>query len=645
MNYVVLARKWRPMTFSDLVGQEHVAKTLGSAIAHNRVAHAFLFTGVRGVGKTTSARILAKALNCMSHDGPSVEPCLECAACREIATGRDVDVQEIDGASYNGVDEVRRLQESLPYRPSRDRFKVIIVDEVHMLSQAAWNAFLKTLEEPPPHVKFIFATTEAHKVPVTILSRVQRFDFKLIPAQKILERLRSVLLAEGIAAEDSALHVLARQAAGSMRDAMSLLEQVLAFDASQLSAETVAQVLGVPSREALFDLARAVVEGNASAALQRIATMANQGFEVVQVASDLLHVFRDAVVAQSTTDHDGLLDVPTEEYEPLKALAASSTDDVLRLHQALARGYDEVARGHQPRAALEMLLIRLCRRPPLIPVADLLDRLVRLERRLYTTQPSQKAQAAPRARQALPPASPEATRPSAGGGRAPRAEQPKSVPTPDASDDPDPGPEDSGKEVKRPLIPISQVQRAPVAEQPQAPPPSPAPKPTSGTPPASADLAPRSSASELARNARDAPFDDADETESAAAMRTWRHLLTRIADEKLVAFLSHTRAVEASPVRIRLQYDPHGVVGQTIQEPAAKALILKAAREQWSASPDLQFEERHDRRDMETISDEDKAVRREAEQRAKEAARQHPFVTEAVRVLGARLKTIQLPES
>src|SRR6201999_2535645 len=199
MSYLVLARKWRPQRFEDLVGQDHVARTLANAIATGRVAHAFLFTGVRGVGKTTSARILAKALNC-TH-GPTATPDLTCAPCREIAAGSDVDVLEIDGASYNGVDEVRRLQESLPYRPARDRFKIFIVDEVHMLSNAAWNAFLKTLEEPPAHVKFIFATTEVHKVPVTILSRVQRFDFKLIPTLLIAKRLKHVLATEGIPSE------------------------------------------------------------------------------------------------------------------------------------------------------------------------------------------------------------------------------------------------------------------------------------------------------------------------------------------------------------------------------------------------------------------------------------------------------------
>src|SRR5262245_36527517 len=243
---------------------------------------------------------MAKALNC--EKGPTAEPCLVCSACREIAAGSDVDVQEIDGASYNGVDEVRRLQESLPYRPNRDRYKIIIVDEVHMLSNSAWNAFLKTLEEPPPHVKFIFATTEVHKVPVTILSRVQRFDFKLIPAQTISARLRHVLDQEGVRADDAAIALVAREAAGSMRDAMSLLDQVIAWGGGELVGDEVARVLGVASRSTLIGMAGAVLAGDAAAALRTIAALADQGYDVAHVARDLLSVLRDLVVAKVCAD-------------------------------------------------------------------------------------------------------------------------------------------------------------------------------------------------------------------------------------------------------------------------------------------------------------------------------------------------------
>ncbi len=384
MSYVVLARKWRPQSFEDLVGQDHVSTTLGNAIAQNRVAHAFLFTGVRGVGKTTSARIMAKALNCVN--GPTAKPCQECPQCKEITAGNDVDVQEIDGASYNGVDEVRRLQESLPYRPQRDRFKIFIVDEVHMLSNAAWNAFLKTLEEPPPHVKFIFATTEVHKVPVTILSRCQRYDFKLITAQMIAGRLRWVLAQEKVLAEDSAVTAIAREAAGSMRDAMSLLDQVIAWvgtEGDKLTGEGVAKVLGVADREVLHRLAESVLAGNAGEAVRIVGQLAREGYDLPHVARDFLAHLRDLVIAKISPDPGPLLDLADAEVADVKALVAhAEPDDLLRLHQGFSRSFDDIVRSGQPRASLEMTLVRLARRPPLLPVDELLRRLGDLERRL-----------------------------------------------------------------------------------------------------------------------------------------------------------------------------------------------------------------------------------------------------------------------
>jgi DNA polymerase III subunit gamma/tau len=381
VSYLVLARKWRPQNFADLVGQEHVRRTLENAIAQGRVAHAFLFTGVRGVGKTTSARILAKALNCVQ--GPTGSPCLVCPACVEIAAGADVDVQEIDGASYGGINEVRDLQAGLPYLPSRDRFKIYIVDEVHMLSTAAWNAFLKTLEEPPPHVKFIFATTEVNKVPITILSRCQRYDFKMISATTIGARVKYVLEQEKIEADDSAISLVARQAAGSMRDAMSLLDQAIAWGGTKLIGEEVARVLGVASRGVLHDLSAALVDGRAEDCLRIVAQLVENGYDLTHAARDLLAHLRDLVVAKVCTDTAQLLDMADSERQATVELASrAEADDLVRLHQGFSRSFDDIIRSPSPRAGLEMILVRLARRPVLVPLDELMGKLADLERRL-----------------------------------------------------------------------------------------------------------------------------------------------------------------------------------------------------------------------------------------------------------------------
>src|SRR6476659_8901868 len=266
MAYLVLARKYRPQTFEEIVGQEHVTRTLAGAIGQNRVHHAFLFCGARGVGKTTAARILAKCLSC--EQAPTATPCNACDACREITAGTSVDVQEIDGASNNSVEDVRTLREGVRYLPVRGKKKVYIIDEVHMLSSGAFNALLKTLEEPPAHAVFIFATTEAHKIPITILSRLQRYDFRLVPSQRIVAHLAKVLDDEKIAHHKGALAVVAREAAGSVRDSLSLLEQVLAVGPDAIASEqAAADALGVADRSLIADLARAVLARDAAAAL------------------------------------------------------------------------------------------------------------------------------------------------------------------------------------------------------------------------------------------------------------------------------------------------------------------------------------------------------------------------------------------
>lgn len=399
-DYTVLARKYRPQTFDELVGQEHVAKTLGNAIASNRVAHAFLFTGVRGVGKTTSARLLAKSLNC--ERGASITPCNECSICVDITSGRDIDVLEIDGASNNSVEDVRRLQETLPYRPQRARLKVVIVDEVHMLSTAAFNAFLKTLEEPPPHVKFIFATTEAHKVPVTIRSRCQRYDFRLIPQKVIGERVREILSREGVDADDDTIALVAREAAGSMRDALTLLDQIVALGGEKLIGSEVAESLGLAGRAQLRAVMEGLIRGDARMILERIAEVIKKGLDLNHFAKELTAYARDLAVLKVTESDSSLVDLVDEERE-ISTRLVSEVDllELQRLFAGLVKLQDEVARSSSPHLAFEMGLVRLASRPALRSTSELLARLEALEGRLRSggAPPAPSAPPAPGTRE------------------------------------------------------------------------------------------------------------------------------------------------------------------------------------------------------------------------------------------------------
>ncbi len=382
MAYTVLARKYRPQSFADLVGQEHVARTLANAIEADRVAHAFLFTGVRGVGKTTTARLLAKALNC--EKGPTPTPCNECGPCLDITAGIDVDVQEIDGASNNSVEDVRRLQESLPYRPQRDRYKIVIVDEVHMLSTGAFNAFLKTLEEPPDHVKFIFATTESHKVPVTIRSRCQQYDFRLIPHRLIAERVGAILDAEDLSADDEAVSVVAREAAGSMRDALTLLDQLVAISDTRITADTVAASLGIAAREALYEVARAVLEGDGAAVVQAVDGLADRSVDMQHFARQLLQLVRDLVVLKLDAG-DPTEWVPEERDTAEKLIADVDILELQRCFRAISMVMEEMAQSPNPKLMLEMGLVRVATRPPLQSVAELIARLEALQGTAGTT--------------------------------------------------------------------------------------------------------------------------------------------------------------------------------------------------------------------------------------------------------------------
>ena len=394
MSYLVLARKWRPQSFEDIAGQAHIARTLQNAIRTNRIAHAYLFTGVRGVGKTTAARILAKALNC--EKGPTPNPCNQCNHCEEITNGTSLDVLEIDGASNRGIDEIRQIIENVRYHPAKCRFKIYIIDEVHQVTKDAFNALLKTLEEPPSFVKFILATTEPHRLPETILSRCQRYDFRRISLREIVQRLEEIAKKEGLNITEGALVLLAREADGSMRDAQSLLEQVLACAApegtkgapSSVDEVLLQDILGLAERKVLYEISNAVIQGDAKRCIELVAEVVVQGCDVCRLSRDLVEHFRNLIVtrlAAGKTDQTGrqLLDIPDQEITDLSTQVASlSVEILLDYFDFMAAGDEEIARSANPRFALEATLVRLSTLPQTFPAGQLLERLEKLEQRL-----------------------------------------------------------------------------------------------------------------------------------------------------------------------------------------------------------------------------------------------------------------------
>jgi DNA polymerase-3 subunit gamma/tau len=358
MAYLVLARRWRPQRFEDVIGQHHITHTLQNAIKADRVAHAYVFSGARGVGKTTVARILAKALNC--QEGPTPHPCGTCDFCREVAEGISLDVQEIDGASNTGVDDVRSLREGLRYRTAKGRYRIYIIDEVHMLSNQAFNALLKTLEEPPPHVIFIFATTEPHKIPLTILSRCQRFDFRRIPLLEIEAQLGRMSQEEGIQVDGEVLTLIAKEAQGSLRDAQSLLDQVISYAGTHIRVEAVQEVLGILDRHWLFRTSEALIGRNARACLDLVEELFQHGHSLVYFYGQLVEHLRNLMVARVDAEAMGVLHLPDHEVAQLSQQAGQvSLEDLQVWFDILVGAEEGMRRSPYPRYLLEMLLVKL----------------------------------------------------------------------------------------------------------------------------------------------------------------------------------------------------------------------------------------------------------------------------------------------
>ncbi len=378
MAYEVLARKWRPKHFADVIGQEHVTRTLRNAIESRRVAHAYLFVGPRGIGKTTLSRIFAKALNCSSGEDASSDPCDKCTNCTEIMAGTSLDVIEIDAASNNGVNNIRDIRDEAQFAPASSRYKVFIIDEVHMLSTGAFNALLKTLEEPPPHVKFIFATTEVDKLPATIISRCQRFDLRRIPTAMIVKALSSICEKEGVKADEDALLAIARGAEGGMRDALSALDQIISFKGNDVTEADVLAVFGLVSRKQIEDLTTAILKGDMAGGLKIIDTLDQSGKDLRRLVIEMLEHFRNLIVRQQLGDDAGtILDVTPEQLKALDNEAGlTDTARVLRIAEHFADLEGRIRYALSRRTIFETVFLRCCRAATTVT----LDQLVKLVR-------------------------------------------------------------------------------------------------------------------------------------------------------------------------------------------------------------------------------------------------------------------------
>jgi DNA polymerase-3 subunit gamma/tau len=643
MSYLVLARKYRPTTFSQVVGQEHVTRTLANAFASGRIHHAFLMTGPRGCGKTTIARIIGKALNCekmLGKGGAAVvsEPCGVCSACESIGNGSAVDYQEMDGASNRGIDAIRELTEAVRYQPAVLSKKVYVIDEVHMLTTEAFNALLKTLEEPPPHVTFVLATTEPHKLPNTILSRCQRYDFKLVPAPRLAQHLTSIFKQENLKIDAGAVSLLVRESGGSVRDALSLCDQIISYVGDSAITEAhVAEVLGVADRTLTRTLVRALSTGDAGAALAAVESAIERGVDEVQLARAIVRYLRDLSVLQVAPNKPELVDASDEERTELAGEAkAIDRSRVTQMFERMLRCCDELGKTLQPRLVLDCALIDVATVEPLVPLGDLIDRLGELEVRLagQGVRPSGgggggggRSQRPP----APPPERPASPRgPSASS--APAASAPPTPPTPVAVAVAAAAPAPAPQVAKPVAAPVS----TPPAMQPSPPVPA-AASTASGSGPHESNGAPRSTIN-VPRDANE-------------ALRAWNAVLEELENRKKFSIsgpFSHARVmkwtVDTLELGFPLEVHAMGEMAADSQTIEALRLIVR------DLGPDLkgikvsvrmldaaESGAAGARSVLETTRDRSQAERtkREAE------AREHPITKHVLQTFGAQIKEIK----
>lgn len=374
----MLARKWRPQTFEEVISQDHITATLTNAIKGNRIAHAYIFSGTRGIGKTTMARIFAKALNC--ENGPTPFPCNRCSTCKEITDGTSVDIIEIDGASNTGVDDIRELREQVKYLPMKGKFKAFIIDEVHMLSTSAFNALLKTLEEPPPHVIFVFATTEVHKIPSTIISRCQHFNFKRIPRQEIMKRLQDITQKEGIKISERSSGIIAKMADGSMRDSLSILDQVISYCGNEVKEDDMYLILGIVDRGIFTEVTDAISKKDSREILILAKRLIDSGYDIRQFCGEVVEHFRNLLVAKVSKRCEDLLELSRDDIDEIVRDADKfSLDELERLVTLFSRTQDEIRISSNSNITFEMALIRATQIRTLQPIEMIMERLGRIE--------------------------------------------------------------------------------------------------------------------------------------------------------------------------------------------------------------------------------------------------------------------------